>query len=83
MAAFTESEIEVFSLEELRKSGLTICPGHPSRRKTKLSNSIAEDRLPYGEPNRESYSDVILNILLPPPSNALIPPFRKSLASKL
>ncbi len=61
MTAFTESEIEVFSLEELRKIGFIYLPGPSIAPEDEiLKQQIAENTLPYGEPKRESYSDVIL-----------------------
>jgi type I restriction enzyme R subunit len=60
MTAFTESEIEVFSLEELVKIGFDYLPGPSIAPEDKPVKSAAETTLPFGEPKRESYDDIIL-----------------------
>ena len=62
MTAFTESEIEVFSLQELGKIGFDYLPG-PSIAPVDsvvLPEQTAETKIPYGESNRASFADVIL-----------------------
>jgi type I restriction enzyme R subunit len=63
MTYFTESEIEVFSLAELQAVGFEFIPGQSIAPQDKPSKfeSVIETKAPYGEPNRESYNDVILN----------------------
>jgi type I restriction enzyme R subunit len=63
MNIFTESEIEVFSVAELQAVGFEFIPGQsiaPQDKPAKFE-SVIEAKAPYGEPNRESYVDVILN----------------------
>ncbi len=60
---FTESEIEIFSLDELKRLGFSYIPG-PSIApdiETPQGFIVAEPAVPYGEPEkRESYGDVVL-----------------------
>jgi type I restriction enzyme R subunit len=62
VTAFTESEIEVFSLAELQAIGFDFLPGPDIAPKDSvtLAASVAEAKIPYGETNRASFSDVIL-----------------------
>ena len=62
MSSFTESEIEVYSLAELSKIGFDYLPGPslaPDEKATHPESS-AKARSTYGQPRRESYTDVIL-----------------------
>lgn len=62
MINFTESEIEVFSLAELQSIGFDFLPGPDIAPKDSITlvASVAEVKIPYGETNRASFSDVIL-----------------------
>lgn len=63
MNSFTESEIEVFSLDELKKIGFVYVPGPaiaPDVSTIEFSH-VAETKIPYGEmEKRASYNDVVL-----------------------
>jgi len=63
MTAFTESEIEILSLDELKQLGFSYIPG-PSIApdvETTRSFMVAEPVAPYGEPKkRATYGDVVL-----------------------
>jgi len=63
MNIFTESEIEIFSLDELKQIGFSYIPG-PSIApdvETTRSFMVAEPVAPYGEPEkRATYGDVVL-----------------------
>jgi type I restriction enzyme, R subunit len=62
MTAFTESEIEVFSLAELRAVGFDYLSGPflTPVDSVGLPETSAEAKIPYGETARSSFSDVIL-----------------------
>jgi type I restriction enzyme, R subunit len=76
MTAFTESEIEVFALEELQKTGFAYVPGPsiaPDSDEIKPSQS-AEPIAPFNVPEkRDSYGDVILKYTLEKAINRLNP----------
>jgi len=76
MIAFTESEIEIFSLDELRRLGFSYIPGPsiaPDIEETQ-SFIVAEPTVPYGEPEkRESYGNVVLKHTLEQAINRLNP----------
>jgi len=63
MINFTESEIEIFSLNELTRQGFSYIPGPSIAPDIEATQSfiVAEPAVPYGEPEkRESYGDVVL-----------------------
>jgi type I restriction enzyme R subunit len=63
MTAFTESEIEIFSLNELTRLGYSYIPGPSIAPDIEATQGfiVAEPAIPYGEPEkRESYGDVVL-----------------------
>jgi type I restriction enzyme R subunit len=63
MNIFTESEIEIFSIDELKKLGFSYIPGPSIAPDIEEIQSyiVAEPVVPYGEPGkRESYGDVVL-----------------------
>ncbi|MBI4288434.1 MAG: hypothetical protein HY671_08420 [Chloroflexi bacterium] len=74
MTAFTESEIEIFSLDELNKAGFFYIPGPsiaPDVEAIQIS-LLRERPPPYGAPEkRDSYSDVILKHTLEQAINRL------------
>ncbi|MDP2863036.1 MAG: type I restriction endonuclease subunit R [Desulfobacterales bacterium] len=76
MAAFTESEIESFSLDELKQLGFSYIPG-PSiapDAETTQATLIAESVSPFGGPEkRTSYGDVVLRHTLEQAINRLNP----------
>ncbi len=60
---FTESEIEAFSLDELKRLGFSYIPGPSIAPDIEATQGfiVAEPAVPYGEPEkRESYGDVVL-----------------------
>jgi type I restriction enzyme R subunit len=63
MTSFTESEIEIFSLNELKQLGFSYIPGPliaPDVEAT-IGFMVAEPAPPYGEPEkRATYGDVVL-----------------------
>ena len=67
MTAFTESEIEVFSLDELKLQGFSYIPGPsiaPDAEATQYF-LVAESGAPYGLPEkRAAYADVVLKYTL-------------------
>ncbi|MDP2932991.1 MAG: type I restriction endonuclease, partial [bacterium] len=63
MTAFTESEIEIFSLDELKQLGFSYVPGPSIAPDVEAAQAflVAEPRVPYGElEKRATYGDVIL-----------------------
>ena len=63
MNIFTESEIEVFSLDELKQLGFSFIPGPSIAPEVETTRSfmVAESVTPYGEAEkRASYGDVVL-----------------------
>ena len=63
MNSFTESEIEIFSLDELKQLGFSYLPGPSIAPDVEAIQGfmVAEPATPYGEPEkRESYGDVVL-----------------------
>ncbi len=76
MNSFTESEIEIFSLDELKRLGFSYIPG-PSLApdaEAAQGSMVAESRAPYGEPEkRASYGDVVLRHTLEQAINRLNP----------
>ena len=76
MTAFTESEIESFSLDELKQLGFSYIPG-PSiapDAETTQASLIAESVSPFGGPEkRTSYGDVVLRHTLEQAINRLNP----------
>lgn len=63
MKHFTESEIEVFSIDELKQLGFSYIPGPSIAPDVEATQGllIAEPSSPYGEPEKRlSYSDVVL-----------------------
>ena len=61
MTAFTESEIEVFSLDELKKTGFTYFAGPSLAPDEGIPSFIEATPSPYGIPEkRESYGEVVL-----------------------
>jgi type I restriction enzyme R subunit len=76
MPAFTESEIESFSLDELNQLGFSYIPG-PSiapDAETTQASLIAESVSPFGGPEkRTSYGDVVLRHTLEQAINRLNP----------
>jgi len=76
MTAFTESEIEVFSLDELKKIGFAYVPGPSLAPDAEAApgSMVAEARAPYGEmEKRASYGDVLLKHTLEQAVNRLNP----------
>ncbi len=76
MTAFTESEIEVFSLDELKQQGFSYIPGPsiaPDAEATQYF-LVAESGAPYGLPEkRAAYADVVLKYTLEQAINRLNP----------
>ncbi len=75
MTAFTESEIEIFSLDELKQLGFAYVSG-PSIAPDEISlaSQIAEFKVPYNIPERrETYGDVVLKHTLEQAINRLNP----------
>ncbi|MFH1976524.1 MAG: type I restriction endonuclease subunit R [Pseudomonadota bacterium] len=76
MTAFTESEIEIFSLDELRDLGFSYIPGPsiaPDAEATQTT-LIAESVSPFGGPEKRiSYGDVVLRHTLEQAINRLNP----------
>ncbi|HAH32183.1 MAG TPA: restriction endonuclease subunit R [Elusimicrobia bacterium] len=67
MPAFTESEIETFSLDELKRLGFSYIPGPSIAPDVEVTDGLftAEPSVPFGEPEkRESYGDVVLKSTL-------------------
>jgi type I restriction enzyme R subunit len=67
MPAFTESEIESFSLDELKRLGFSYIPGPSIAPDVETTDGLftAEPSVPFGEPEkRESYGDVVLKSTL-------------------
>jgi type I restriction enzyme R subunit len=63
MTAFTESEIEILSLDELKRLGFSYIPGPSLAPDVEATQGfrVAESPAPYGEPEkRASYGDVVL-----------------------
>ena len=72
MTSFTESEIEIFSLNELTRQGFSYIPGPSIAPDIEATQGfiVAEPAVPYGESTcamhadrpekRESYGDVVL-----------------------
>jgi type I restriction enzyme R subunit len=63
MNNFTESEIEIFSLDELKDLGFSYIPGPSIAPDVEAAQAfmVAESAAPYGEPEkRGSYGDVVL-----------------------
>lgn len=76
MTAFTESEIEVFSLDELKKIGFPYFPGPSLAPDADLAQAVLvrETALPYDAPEkRASYGDVVLKHTLEQAINHLNP----------
>ena len=67
MPAFTESEIETFSLDELKRLGFSYIPGPSIAPDVEATDGLftAEPSVLFGEPEkRESYGDVVLKSTL-------------------
>src|SRR4030065_1063598 len=63
MNNFTESEIEIFSLAELKQLGISYIPGPSIAPDVEATQDfrVAEPATPYGEPEkRATYGDVVL-----------------------
>ena len=63
MNIFSESEIEIFSLDELKKLGFSYIPGPSISPDVEAAQGfiVAEPAAPYGEPEkRATYGDVVL-----------------------
>jgi type I restriction enzyme R subunit len=76
VTAFTESEIEILSLEELKKLGFSYVPGPSIAPDVEAIQGqlVAEPELSYGGPEkRASYEDVILKHTLEHAINRLNP----------
>ncbi len=76
MNSFTESEIEIFSLDELKQLGFSYVPGPSIAPDVEdgLVFLVAEPRVPYGElEKRASYGDVVLKHTLEQAINRLNP----------
>ncbi|RJP60845.1 MAG: type I restriction endonuclease subunit R [Deltaproteobacteria bacterium] len=76
MIAFTESEIESFSLDELTQIGFSCIPGPSIAPDVEAPQDflVAEPATPYGEPEkRASYGDVVLRHALEKAINRLNP----------
>jgi len=76
MTAFTESEIEILSLDELKQLGFSYIPGPSIAPDIEATRGfqVAEARAPYGEPEkRASYGDVVLRHTLEQAINRLNP----------
>lgn len=76
MTAFTESEIEIFSLDELQRLGFSYIPGPSIAPDVETAQGflVAESPAPYGEPEkRATYSDVVLSHTLEQAINRLNP----------
>ena len=67
MAAFTESEIEIFSLDELKRLGFSYIPGPSIAPDVEAQDGLftAEPAPPYGAPEkRDNYGEVVLKSTL-------------------
>jgi len=76
MTAFTESEIEIFSLDKLKRLGFSYVPGPSIAPDVEATQSflVAESLAPYGElEKRASYGDVVLKHTLEQAINRLNP----------
>jgi len=76
MTAFTESEIEIFSLDELKRLGFSYIPGPSIAPDVEATQGflVAESQAPYSEPGkRASYGDVVLKHTLEQAINRLNP----------
>jgi type I restriction enzyme R subunit len=76
MTAFTESEIEIFSLDEVKRLGFSYIPGPSIAPDVEATQGflVAESLAPYGEPEkRTSYGDVVLRHTLEQAINRLNP----------
>ena len=76
MTAFTESEIEIFSLDEVKRLGFSYIPGPSIAPDVEATQGflVAESPPPYGEPEkRTSYGDVVLRHTLEQAINRLNP----------
>jgi len=76
MTAFTESEIEILSLDEVKRLGFSYIPGPSIAPDVEATQGflVAESLAPYGEPEkRASYGDVILKHTLEQAINRLNP----------
>src|SRR4030042_840550 len=76
MNNFTESEIEIFSLDELKRLGFSYIPGPSIAPDVEAIQPflVAESPAPYGEPEkRSSYGDVVLRHTLEQAINRLNP----------
>jgi len=76
MTAFTESEIEIFSLDEVKRLGFSYIPGPSIAPDVEATQGflVAESLAPYGEPEkRASYGDVVLKHTLEQAINRLNP----------
>lgn len=63
MPAFTESEIETFSLDELKRLGFSYIPGPSIAPDVEAQDGLftAEPAPPYGAPEkRDNYGEVVL-----------------------
>jgi type I restriction enzyme R subunit len=76
MTAFTESEIEVFSLDELKQQGFSYIPGPSIAPDVEATQDflVAEAVAPYGVPEkRAAYGDIVLKQTLEQAINRLNP----------
>ena len=76
MTAFTESEIEIFSLDELKDLGFSYTPGPSIAPDTEATQDflVAEPVASYGVPDRrDAYGDVVLKHTLEQAINRLNP----------
>jgi type I restriction enzyme R subunit len=67
MPAFTESEIETFSLDELKRLGYSYIPGPSIAPDVEATDALfaAEPSVPFGEPEkRGNYGEVVLKTTL-------------------
>jgi len=74
--SFTESEIEILSLDELKRFGFSYIPGPSIAPDVEATQGflVAESLAPYGEPEkRASYGDVVLRHTLEQAINHLNP----------
>src|SRR4030042_5899073 len=76
MTAFTESEIEVFSLDELKQQGFSYIPGPSIAPDAEATQDFlaADPAASYGVPDkRAAYADVVLKHTLEQAINRLNP----------
>jgi type I restriction enzyme R subunit len=81
MTAFTESEIEILSLDEFKRLGFSYIPGPSIAPDVEATQGflVTESLSPYGEPEkRASYGDVVLRHTLEQAINRLNPALPKT-----